>query len=87
MLKVKLNILPFVSAFHYFKHVTIGETENVYFMEWAERHLLFTLSLQCELRTDNLKVWMLKFLSPVKGSYSEWKYDGNWRGIHQIQFH
>lgn len=58
-----------VLCFRYCRHVTVGKTGNIYFMEWAEWHPVFILSLLCELKTDSLKGQMLKFLSPVKDSY------------------
>ena len=37
-------------------------------MEWEEWHPVFILSLQCELKTDSLKGWMLKFPLPSRAA-------------------
>lgn len=61
--------------------------ENWKHLFYRVGRIAFILSLQSELKADSLKGQLLKFLSPIRGSYLEWKCNGNWRGIHQIQFH
>lgn len=55
------------------RHVTIGKTGAVYFMEWAEWHPVFILSLLCELKTDSSQGQLVKCLFSRQGQLATQK--------------